>query len=197
MEAGDILYLPPGVSHHGVAKGESLTFSIGYRAPDYNSLALDFAGLLAEEKEMEFYTDPDLTLQTNPGELDKKSVEKIKAKMLEKIERVDFNDWFATYITQPKWNISVEEREEPASLDEFKKLLSEHKILKRDPSTSALFYNNGRDLFMNGEKIEVPSGCEGLAVKVSNQRTIELSDFDDELQEVFLLKLYNRGHLYF
>src|SRR5260221_416764 len=33
LEPGDILYLPPGVAHHGVAETECLTWSIGFRAP--------------------------------------------------------------------------------------------------------------------------------------------------------------------
>ena len=33
LEAGDMLYLPPGWAHDGVADGECLTASIGFRAP--------------------------------------------------------------------------------------------------------------------------------------------------------------------
>ena len=34
LEPGDVLYLPPGVPHHGVALGEECTtWSIGFRAP--------------------------------------------------------------------------------------------------------------------------------------------------------------------
>jgi 50S ribosomal protein L16 3-hydroxylase len=33
LEPGDMLYLPPGWKHDGVAVGECMTFSIGFRAP--------------------------------------------------------------------------------------------------------------------------------------------------------------------
>lgn len=33
LEPGDILYLPPGIAHHGVAEGPCMTCSIGFRAP--------------------------------------------------------------------------------------------------------------------------------------------------------------------
>jgi len=33
LEPGDVLYIPPGVSHWGIAQGECMTFSIGFRAP--------------------------------------------------------------------------------------------------------------------------------------------------------------------
>ena len=38
LEAGDMLYLPPGVAHDGTAVGECLTYSIGFRAPTYQEL---------------------------------------------------------------------------------------------------------------------------------------------------------------
>src|SRR5690348_813356 len=45
---GDMLYLPPGVAHHGVAFGECMTFSIGFRAPSQSELLADLAGLLMQ-----------------------------------------------------------------------------------------------------------------------------------------------------
>ncbi|MEM9305435.1 MAG: cupin domain-containing protein [Pseudomonadota bacterium] len=40
---GDMLYLPPGVPHHGVAVGDCLTWSVGLRAPSAGELLVDFA----------------------------------------------------------------------------------------------------------------------------------------------------------
>ncbi|NNF41338.1 MAG: cupin domain-containing protein [Woeseiaceae bacterium] len=49
MRQGDILYLPPGVAHWGIAQRACLTYSIGMRAPDA-------------------YSDPDLALtEVRPG----------------------------------------------------------------------------------------------------------------------------------
>ncbi len=39
LEAGDMLYLPPGWAHDGVAQGECLTCSIGFRAPSRDEFA--------------------------------------------------------------------------------------------------------------------------------------------------------------
>jgi 50S ribosomal protein L16 3-hydroxylase len=33
LQQGDILYVPPGYAHWGIARGECTTFSIGFRAP--------------------------------------------------------------------------------------------------------------------------------------------------------------------
>ncbi|MEO8279933.1 MAG: cupin domain-containing protein [Ideonella sp.] len=39
LEAGDMLYLPPGWGHDGVAEGETMTCSIGFRAPSRDEFA--------------------------------------------------------------------------------------------------------------------------------------------------------------
>ena len=38
LEPGDMLYVPPGTAHWGVAVGESITFSIGFRAPRHKDM---------------------------------------------------------------------------------------------------------------------------------------------------------------
>lgn len=39
LEPGDALYLPPGVAHEGVALGECVTISIGFRLPAWQEIA--------------------------------------------------------------------------------------------------------------------------------------------------------------
>jgi len=48
LEPGDMLYLPPGWGHDGVAVGESITASVGFRAPLARELAIDVVQRLAE-----------------------------------------------------------------------------------------------------------------------------------------------------
>ncbi len=48
LEPGDMLYLPPMWGHDGVAVGECMTASIGFRAPARAALARDLMHLVAE-----------------------------------------------------------------------------------------------------------------------------------------------------
>ena len=48
LDPGDMLYLPPGWGHEGVAVGACITASIGFRAPLAGTLAADVAQRLAE-----------------------------------------------------------------------------------------------------------------------------------------------------
>ena len=51
LEAGDMLYLPPGWAHDGVAEGECLTASIGFRAPGRNEIGREVLQRLLDDAE--------------------------------------------------------------------------------------------------------------------------------------------------
>ncbi|RRD57507.1 cupin domain-containing protein [Comamonadaceae bacterium OH2545_COT-014] len=49
LEPGDMLYLPPRWAHDGVAEGECMTYSIGFRQPARGELAQDLLQRMADE----------------------------------------------------------------------------------------------------------------------------------------------------
>ena len=73
LEAGDMLYLPPRYAHDGVAQGECMTYSIGFRAPDQVELAQallqgmaeQLAGALPPKR----YRDPDQAASECPAHI--------------------------------------------------------------------------------------------------------------------------------
>ena len=70
LEPGDMLYLPPGVAHHGVALEDCLTYSIGFRAPSGRELlAAALRQGLAHGDRSRLYRDPSLRPPRHPGEI--------------------------------------------------------------------------------------------------------------------------------
>jgi len=49
-EPGDVLYVPPGVAHHGIAQQNSQTWSVGLRAPSSAELLSELAAFLGEHE---------------------------------------------------------------------------------------------------------------------------------------------------
>lgn len=49
LNPGDMLYLPPRYAHEGIAVGECMTYSIGFRAPNRGELASELLQRLAED----------------------------------------------------------------------------------------------------------------------------------------------------
>lgn len=72
LEPGDMLYLPPRWAHDGIAEGECMTCSIGFRAPDANGLAAELLVRLAEnldDTRRQLYRDPAQPATTEPGRM--------------------------------------------------------------------------------------------------------------------------------
>ena len=99
---GDMLYLPPGVPHHGVAEDACLTFSIGMRAPSSAELLGDFVDTLsADADEALRYRDADLAPAADPNEIDAAAMRRV----LEALNALRMNDpdrlgdWFGRFIT--------------------------------------------------------------------------------------------------
>jgi len=102
LEPGDMLYLPPGVPHHGVALDPCLTFSIGMRAPSAGELAGDHLDdLLAQTGDALRYQDPDLAPVNDPFEIDANALERVAAALaaLQTRDPERLGDWFGRFIT--------------------------------------------------------------------------------------------------
>jgi 50S ribosomal protein L16 3-hydroxylase len=107
MQPGDALYLPPGVSHHGVSSVESMTWSIGFRAPALGQLAANLVRRRLELSDAEsLYADPELTLnEADDGLISVAALQRARA-FLEPVLAVDDQAELAlalgTTITTPK-----------------------------------------------------------------------------------------------
>ena len=101
---GDMLYLPPRVSHWGVALTECLTYSIGFRSPTVSELLGDLAvEVLAQDHELH-YSDPPLNSAMASEEIAPEFVEQVKDLLLRSLDNEDLlADWFARFMTTPKY----------------------------------------------------------------------------------------------
>lgn len=82
LEPGDMLYLPPGVPHHGVALGPCMTYSIGMRAPSQADLLGDFVDHLVETMPEESrFMDADLEPARSAGEIDDAAIARVMQAM--------------------------------------------------------------------------------------------------------------------
>jgi 50S ribosomal protein L16 3-hydroxylase len=99
---GDMLYLPPGVPHHGVAEDACLTFSVGMRAPSAAELLGDFVDTLSVDADEALrYRDPDLAPAADANEIDAASMQRVvEALNLLRMNDPDkLGDWFGRFIT--------------------------------------------------------------------------------------------------
>jgi len=126
LEPGDMLYLPPGVAHHGISDSDDcLTYSIGFRAPSTDEIVTAFADYIGEHLgDRQRYGDTDLQPPVATGELDDQAIARVRHLLLEAIDRPDqMAQWFGRAMTQPKYLDQLISTESPTDPGELRRAL--------------------------------------------------------------------------
>lgn len=201
LKPGDILYLPPGVAHYGIAMEECMTFSIGFRTPANAELIGGFVDdLLPKLNDLQRYEDKDLQIQDNPGEISAQALKQIQTIIHQATSnKQQVNRWFGRYITEPKHGDVPEDRSEFISTDEFKRQLSKAGILVRSEYSRFSFINEKNHvlLYIDGEEYELPTHWTYLVQLICNHRILKeelLTPYldDDAFIDLFCA-LYNHS----
>lgn len=110
LHPGDILYLPPGISHFGVALEDSLCYSIGFRAPSFGEMIHGYTDQIADQTHADQRFEDTLSgAVRRSGELSISSLLPTYEKLLDRIQDPDkFADWFACNATLPKYPELIE-----------------------------------------------------------------------------------------
>ncbi|GAA0888528.1 cupin domain-containing protein [Rhodanobacter soli] len=198
LEPGDMLYLPPGVPHDGVAfGGPCMTFSVGMRAPSQAELTGDLADFIAEQLPEELrYADPDLKPATATGEIDRAAIERLKdALPFAAALRDDMlRDWFGRFITRYRNAQIPAPLEKPLGEAALAKQLDAGAQLLRHP-WSRLAWSRGKSactLYVSGHAYPA---TPALAQQLCEQRVLTVDGKLDAVECHLLLALVNDGHL--
>lgn len=171
LEPGDMLYLPPCYAHWGIAVGECMTYSIGFRAPTTQELSTQFLGYLQDKLKLDgIYADPDLLSQQHPAEIGEQMVTTVSA-MLEAItwSRTDVAHFLGTYLSEPKSHI-VFDPPRRLTADKFAERIARQGVALA-LTTQMLFYGN--DVFINGEKHAIDFDDLIIIRNLADQRRLD------------------------
>lgn len=162
LEPGDMLYLPPHIAHDGIAEGECMTCSIGFRAPSEAELTAQFLYHLAERGEAAgkvgaHYRDPRQPAVERPAELPAALVERVGA-MLAKVRwnEEDIASFLGTYLSEPKPSVVFDQPQRPLNEARFVAAAAKSGV-RLDRKTKLLyerrfFYVNGEEMTLDGAK---------------------------------------------
>ena len=109
LEAGDMLYLPPRYAHDGVAQGECMTYSIGFRAPAQGEWAQDLMQRLADvagDATGTRYADRDQAAIAHSGAIPA-ALQEFARRAVEKVfsDPLAFERSVGESLTEPKANV--------------------------------------------------------------------------------------------
>jgi 50S ribosomal protein L16 3-hydroxylase len=207
LEPGDMLYLPPNLAHWGIAEGECMTCSVGFRAPTLREMAASwFEQQIEQRLPTTRYRDPPLQPQTAPGEIRSDSLLAFKAQLQSCLDNLQQdNRWFGRFITEPKEHLQVEPRETPLSQEAFFNRFRQAAVLHRHGFTRLAFTRHDGDgndtLYANGLAYTLPSESGDFLPVVTRQRELHFGYLQEWMtQPVYLellCRLYNDGHFEF
>ncbi|MGO1512601.1 JmjC domain-containing protein [Psychrobacter sp.] len=166
LEAGDVLYVPPKLSHFGVAQDDCLTFSFGCRRPNLMQIIDSMADVATNDSDLFIPMLLPQPLQAS-GELQADSIDAIKTQLLQMLqsERGDqiIRQAVSEVVSKRQYDALVPE--ETVSTDELMQALSDGATLQADYS-NRLLYNQSADgitLYANGQRID---GLDDTTTKV-------------------------------
>jgi 50S ribosomal protein L16 3-hydroxylase len=199
LEPGDILYLPPGIAHHGVAEGKCLTFSFGMRAPSVAEMITDFSGYLADQMSEELrYSDAGIAPARAAGEIDDFALEKIGRTLRDSlaVDASTLRRWFGSFITRYRAAHEAVPRSKPLSSAEFRRRLEAGAELQFNPWSRLAWAKapRGATLFVAGESCPC---SRALAERLCRRQTLESAELAglDSASIELLLALVNAGNL--
>lgn len=208
LEPGDMLYLPPGVAHHGVALEESLTFSIGMRMPSDAELLADLNSFLLKNLNPQSrYRDRDLkSAHADPGKISAQALAAIRHRLrsAQHLPDADIDEWFGCFVTEPKqWLVPARPKRQMNAADLRRKLAAGAGI-ERHPAVRCAWIRGPKHtikLFVDGRCYTLPQRRAGLVKLLCAARVYSAAQLLPWLQErageALLLALYNAGLLRF
>lgn len=183
-EPGDVLYIPPGIAHHGIAQRNSQTWSVGLRAPSSAELLAELAAFLGEHEAR--------LPRLNPLKFDSERAERIDQTLLQHARRllsqaVQLDDdaltsWLGQTLTAYRqWSPQPDDDDSAEALEPPLEFL---------PGTRLAWSDSGL-LFVNGQQWPCPSE---FARKLCHTGCIEQWPEDPATREV-VDQLIEQGEL--
>ena len=191
LSAGDMLYLPPHVAHWGIAIGDCMTYSIGFRAPSAEELSGEFLNYLQMRRELSGrYSDPDLTVQSHPAEISASMIKKVDS-ILDglKWNEEDVARFLGQYLSEPKSHV-VFEPPPSMSLKTFCKRIALDGIKL---SYKSQLLKAQDSFYLNGEVLEVDPDSVDLMMKLADDRQLTSDELSEavKIHENLVAQLYD------
>lgn len=184
---GDILYLPPRLGHHGVAQTDCMTWSMGFKAPNFHTMLMDYLEAFTDENEHKRYTDREMPLQDMPGEITSQQIANLKRWFISQINENDeqFSRWAGRFLSQSSLGDTLDLDLEEVTADRVE--------LEPNPFIRFEFMRlQGKILlYVAGEEYEV---SERFAKALTAKTVISIQP-DTKQEKALITQLLKKGYL--
>ena len=156
LAPGDLLYVPPGLAHYGVAEDDCLTYSFGFRMPNVSDM-MDRVGDKFSENET--LRNPLLDIIRDQvgaiGEVSRNELEYLKEHIMQQLHNSNvLEDAIMSLMSEPKYPENLPEAEEIGTGD-LEEALDQGYSLMLEPASRLLYTETDGDVLFwaNGEGV--------------------------------------------
>lgn len=198
LEAGDILYIPAGCPHDGIALEPSLNYSVGFRAPSQAEWLMQLG-----EQAMQFdklqrrYTDPELSADDSDYVVDDAQLEQTRQLLIDALQNEDSSELLLRVMSQSKRGLL--EPELPYTAEQMPAALQQtNAFISRVPGARWLYSAQQQAFFSNGERFPVTADNKALCFALADIHTdIDASELiaaiDTQAAQTLLAEVLNQG----
>ena len=171
LAPGDLLYVPPGLSHYGVAEDDCLTFSFGFRMPNLAEMSDRLSEQFAKNSALK-QPLADITRQktNNIGEINGTEFSYLKTQLLDYLTQApEFDAAIMAYMSESKYPNSIPEPEEIAVDDLLEVIHSGYQLLL-EPASKILYrqQNDCLEFWANGEQLCISQTFEPYIKQIAD-----------------------------
>lgn len=167
LNPGDMLYLPPRYAHDGIAQGECMTYSIGFRSPSRGELAGELLQRLADDAMEQagagLYRDPRQPAVAGCGAIPEALVEFARDALADALrDPLAVPRALGEYLSEPKAHVGFDAGEPAAE---------EESAVTLDRCTRMLY--DTHHVFVNGESFRASGRDAQLMRLLADQRFLQ------------------------
>jgi 50S ribosomal protein L16 3-hydroxylase len=176
LQPGDLLYLPAGVAHDGIALGECITCSIGFRVPSWSDLASIWSETQSGERagRRAVFRDTQVAPSPHPARLPTGMIERAHQQLLRvQPARREVALALLRQLSEPKPRVAFDAPRRPLGPARFADSMRRHGL--RTDRRSRMLYS-GRALAINGELVTLAKRADRALLQCLADRRVLAPD---------------------
>jgi len=188
LAPGDLLYVPPGLAHYGVAEDDCLTFSFGFRMPNVSDMMDRVGDKFSENESLRNPLVDIIRDQVGAiGEVSGNELEYLKEQIMQQLHNSNvLEDAIMTLMSEPKYPENLPEAEEIGTGD-LEEALDQGYSLMLEPASRLLYTETDGDVLFwaNGEGVCISEAFTAKLKQLADGEALLFGEYfaDEEILE--------------
>ncbi|USA45118.1 cupin domain-containing protein [Acinetobacter sp. C26M] len=179
LAPGDLLYVPPGLAHYGVAEDDCLTFSFGFRMPNLSEMIDQVSDKFAENTSLKNPLIDIARQQTaHLGEINNTEFSYLKTQLLDYLTQApEFDAAIMAYMSEASYPNNIPEPEE-IEADDLTEIINADYQLILEPASRVLYRKQAEsfEFWANGDTVCVSEAFTPYLKQIADGESLILDE---------------------